>query len=98
MHAPVIRVCTGAGILADAVEGTDEMRRGKTPEIAERTNAEMLTPSEIESLRRTAKERSAYGRIAFKNHEVDLGVKDDMGSDSGAAGANERNVSRPKIV
>ena len=73
------------------------MRREKTPQIAERTDSEMLTPSEIESLRRTAKERTAYGRIAFKNHKVDLGVKDDMGPDAGAD-ANERDVPRPKIV
>lgn len=93
----VIWVCTGAGILADAVEGTDEMRLGKIPEIAERIDAEMLTPSEIESLRRTAKEHSAYGRIAFKNHKVDLGVKDDTDSDA-SADANERDASRPKVV
>ena len=73
------------------------MRRGKTPEIAERTDSEMLTPSVIESLRRIAKEHSAYGRIAFKNHKVDLGIKDDTGSYSGAD-ANERDSPRPKIV
>ena len=69
----------------------------KPPKIAERTDSEMLTPSEIGSLRRTAKEHSAYGRIAFKNHKVDLQVKDDTGSDAGAD-ANERDASRPKIV
>ena len=73
------------------------MRREKIPEIAERTNSEMMTPSEIESLRRTAKKRTAYGRVAFKNHNVDLQVKDDTGFDA-VADASERDTSRPKIV
>lgn len=33
---------------------------------------EMLTPSEIENLRQTAKERIDFGHKAFKNHKVDL--------------------------
>jgi len=60
------------------------MSRGKTTIFVGRTEPEMLTPSEIENLRRIAKERSAYGRIAFKNHMVDLGVKDDADLDARA--------------
>ena len=67
------------------------MRRSKTSDLIERTDPEMLTPSEIENLRRIAKEHSAYGRIAFKNHTVDLGVKDNADIDTGAK-ASERDA------
>lgn len=67
-----------------SVGRVDEMRGSKTPELVERTDPEMLTPSEIENLRRIAKEQSAYGRIAFKNHKIDLGVKDDADLDTRA--------------
>ena len=60
------------------------MRRTKSPEIVECPDPEMLTPAEIENLRRKAKEHSAYGRTAFKNHKIDLGAKDDADFDTRA--------------
>ena len=43
------------------------------------SESEMLTPSELENLKRRAKEHSAYGKKAFKNHKVDLGGADEGG-------------------
>lgn len=58
------------------------MRRTKSPEIVECPDPEMLTPSELENLRRSTREADAYLAKAFKNHTVDLGVKDDADFDT----------------
>ncbi|MCH8491005.1 MAG: hypothetical protein LAT81_13900 [Oceanicaulis sp.] len=52
---------------------------------------DMLTPSELENLRRTAKEHSAFGKTAFKNHKVDLKTGGDDDFDARA----EQNMLTP---
>lgn len=37
------------------------------------SESKMLTPDEVAELRRTAKERTAFGKTAFKGRKVDLG-------------------------
>jgi len=46
--------------------------------------SEMLTPSELDRLRRSTQAADAYLMKAFKNHKVDLGVKDDADLDTRA--------------
>lgn len=56
----------------------------KQLEVVKRFGSKLLTPFELENLLRSTREADAYLAKAFKNHTVDLGVKDDADFDTRA--------------
>jgi len=83
------------------------MRRTKRPEIGQRPDCEKLAPSELEGLRRSTREADAYLAKAFKNHAVDLGVKEDgdfdtpavpVAGDASPAGVDSAAQEQPGTV
>ena len=68
----------------------------KQLEVVKRFGFKLLTPFELENLLRSTREADAYLAKAFKNHTVDLGVKDDAEFDTRAE-ATERDAPTARV-